>query len=415
MLPVGEIQYQGRTLSFTPAYLRGLAEAFRSRAYDQVSFQLADSANSHTNDPERHRGTVVDMQAEPDGLWITVDPTPRGEAVLRENPYLGVSARIVEQFQRGDGAFYPAAVQHVLGTLDPRIPALGSWQPVDMANESSVTIDLSNLSFAGQPAPAYADDQLTDAELDQLIDVLAEVEDSYDAPEAQMPYDDRASAFSEFDQAFTARQAADQAREDARAAALVEDVMHPARRDEDRMARLLRRAADGVYSGQQADFTADEAAVELAVATGHGPCGITDSYGRCAERYHQIGCLHDVSTDWAASGPHPGTGVNALSNFADSLELTAPGSYYGDPDDDDQPWRPVPQRTVELAARAGAAMGLFDDHWPTAPAADLMRMPAAPVSAYQAMYDEVSFDDPAPQPQMSYPGIRQLAIDLGLR
>ena len=42
MLPVGDVQYQGRTLHFTPAYIRGLADAFRERAYDQVSFQLAD-------------------------------------------------------------------------------------------------------------------------------------------------------------------------------------------------------------------------------------------------------------------------------------------------------------------------------------------------------------------------------------
>jgi hypothetical protein len=150
VLPVGDVQYQGRTLHFTPKYLTGLADAFKTRAYDQVSFQLADAANTHTNDPERHRGTIVAMDAEPDGLYITLEPTPRGEQVLRENPYLGVSARIVEQYQRSDGAFYPAAVQHVLGTLDPRIPGLGAWQTIEAANTPSVVIDLTGATYAGQ-------------------------------------------------------------------------------------------------------------------------------------------------------------------------------------------------------------------------------------------------------------------------
>ena len=33
-----------------------------------------------------------------------------------------MSARIVEDYARSDGKFFTAAVQHVLGTLDPRIP-----------------------------------------------------------------------------------------------------------------------------------------------------------------------------------------------------------------------------------------------------------------------------------------------------
>jgi hypothetical protein len=150
ILPVGDVEYQGRTLHFTPSYLAGLAEAFKRRAYDQVSFQLADAANTHTNDPERHRGTIIDMEAETDGLWITLDPTPRGEQVLRENPYLGVSARIVEQYARSDGQFFPAAVQHVLGTLDPRIPGLGTWQSIEAANQPALVIDLTSASYAGQ-------------------------------------------------------------------------------------------------------------------------------------------------------------------------------------------------------------------------------------------------------------------------
>src|SRR5205809_7930654 len=68
----------------------------------------------------------VGHQRHGDGLYIQAELTDRGEQVLRDNPYLGVSARIVENYNRSDGKFYKAAVQHVLGTLDPRLPGLVS-------------------------------------------------------------------------------------------------------------------------------------------------------------------------------------------------------------------------------------------------------------------------------------------------
>ncbi len=217
VLPVDDVEYQGRTLHFTHDYLASLEQAFRDRAYDQVSFQLADAKNTHTNDPERHRGTITDMRVEADGLWVTLNPTEAGEALLKENPYLGVSARIVENYPRSDGKFYPAAVQHVLGTLDPRIPGLGAWQAIENANTPVIVIDLSGASFAGEevtmpelnaqqqanlsrllnldsaaldkllgtqappapPAPAGGtvvpgDDELTDQELADLIDAMSD-------------------------------------------------------------------------------------------------------------------------------------------------------------------------------------------------------------------------------------------------
>ena len=215
VLPVDTITYQGRQLNFTPQYLKGLEQAFRNRAYDYVPFQLADAENKHTNAVDRFAGTVIDMQARPDGLWITLDPTPSGEHLLKENPYLGVSARIVEQYARADGQFYPAAVQHVLATHDPRITGLGPWRSIEAANTPEIVVDLTNASFAGEEAPMTdlnaqqqanlskllnmdpaaldrlvgaqgqpapqpqtppADDQLTDQELADLIDALSDDE-----------------------------------------------------------------------------------------------------------------------------------------------------------------------------------------------------------------------------------------------
>jgi hypothetical protein len=82
-----------------------------------------------------------------------VRPTDEGERLLRTNPNLGISARIIEGYERSDGRYFPAAFQHVLGTLDPRIPALGPWEPVaEMSNEGPVPVlDLSKgYYFEGQ-------------------------------------------------------------------------------------------------------------------------------------------------------------------------------------------------------------------------------------------------------------------------
>ena len=151
LLPVGEIDYKGRRLKFTRDYLAGLKHAFDDKAYDQTAFQLADAANTHTNDPERFRGEIAEMDLRDDGLWMRLSPTDAGDAVLKENPRLGVSARIVEDYARSDGKHYPAAIQHVLGTLDPRIPGLGAWQAIEAATPAPDTVlDLSASTFAGE-------------------------------------------------------------------------------------------------------------------------------------------------------------------------------------------------------------------------------------------------------------------------
>jgi len=155
VLPVGDVEYKGRLLHFTRDYLGQLVAAFTSRAYDQVPFQLADAANTHTNDPERTRGEIRSMDLEDDGLYVTAELTEDGERVLTANPRLGVSARIVEGYDRSDGKHYPAAIQHVLGTLDPRIPGLGAWEAIEAASPVPDTvIDLSASNFAGDAPEA---------------------------------------------------------------------------------------------------------------------------------------------------------------------------------------------------------------------------------------------------------------------
>lgn len=219
VLPVGDVAYRGRMLHFTRQYNDELASNFRQRAYDQVPFQLADAANTHTNDPERFRGEVVDMESRDDGLYVVLAASPKGDEILRTNPRLGVSARIVEDYARSDGKHYRAAVQHVLGTLDPRVPGLGAWQAIENAMTADLTIDLTGEQFPddsnggdGMPeltaeqqakmarlleipddrlaellagtqpqppapaAPPAGETELTDAELEELLNAAAELD-----------------------------------------------------------------------------------------------------------------------------------------------------------------------------------------------------------------------------------------------
>lgn len=175
LLPVGEINYKGRTLKFTKDYLNGLAQAFDARAYDQVPLQLAGDENKHTNDVERTGGQTRAMEVRPDGLYIGVEPTERGRKVLTDNPELGVSARIVEAYDRADGKFFPKAVQHVLATLDPRIPGLGGWQTVDAANDVDVTYDLSAAEFTADREESNMPDDSLNSEQRARLAALLEI------------------------------------------------------------------------------------------------------------------------------------------------------------------------------------------------------------------------------------------------
>lgn len=149
LLPLGEIAYKGRKIAFTREYLGSLVKAFADKAYDVVPFQFADKDNSHTNKPEQRRGTVRGLELTDDGLDIIVAAGTAASEHLAEYPDLGVSARIVEDYERADGKFFPAAIQHVLGTLDPRITGMRPWQAVEAANDDAgEVIDLTDAEYA---------------------------------------------------------------------------------------------------------------------------------------------------------------------------------------------------------------------------------------------------------------------------
>ncbi len=327
LLPVGEVNYKGRMLHFTRDYIDRLAEAFHSRAYGQVPFQLAGDDNKHTNDVERFAGEIIDAEAGPDGLWVTLKATPRGEKVLTENPDLGVSARIVEDYERSDGKFFGAAIQHVLATLDPRIPELGPWQAIEAsADLDHLVIDLSGYSFEGEAGDLLTGLNATPAEVSLLDEVLDELLAEESAIENWMDNGDPAidsvlnAMLADPDDYGTPRlddlsrvsAALEFSNQDAvadRASAHVArhlGKMAAARGD---WPEAFGRYCEAGSSGHAVEMASrpgrDADAIELSRYVGDLPgiCGTADEFGRCASVYHDPGCSHcfEAAASYAVS------------------------------------------------------------------------------------------------------------------
>lgn len=162
VLPVGDIEYEGQRVKFDRPFLQTLVTAFQNRAYDQVPFQLATAENKHNNDPKLTEGEVASLDLAEDGLYATVVTTDEGAKILDKNPSLGISARIVNGLRRADGRVFKAAMQHVLGTLDPMINGLGPWEAIEASHPEEDAINLTSLKFSTEEpvAPQFSDDEL---------------------------------------------------------------------------------------------------------------------------------------------------------------------------------------------------------------------------------------------------------------
>jgi len=176
ILPKGTINYKGKQLVFDDAYLTELATAFQQGAYDEVAFQFADGANTHTLDPEKRKGTVKGVELADDGLYGTFELEPEAAAYVSKYPNFGVSARIVHDLSKADGTKHKRALMHVLGTLDPRVTGMKPWQPIELSNDDvDGVIDLSDTDWEVeivtppvQTAPE--DDEQLIAELAKLFE-----------------------------------------------------------------------------------------------------------------------------------------------------------------------------------------------------------------------------------------------------
>lgn len=229
LLPLGTIVYKGRKIEFSRDYLQSMVDAFRDRAVDRVPFQLAGPDNKHTNAVLARGGTIVDVELMPDGLDIILEsPNADTAKMLDDYPDTGVSARIYEDYTREhDGKHWTAVLQHVLATNDEHITGLRPWaklEPVALSSggddvetidltgekfevEKEVSVPRSKTSLKAILAKLNAEGDeadLTDEELDRLLAIVNQVNDSDDT---EAEDDDEELTDEELDELITAAEA----------------------------------------------------------------------------------------------------------------------------------------------------------------------------------------------------------------
>lgn len=183
ILKFGEIDYDGSKVRFDRDFAEQMISTFREHPFAMVPFQLADKDNSHTNDPERTRGEVVDLELTTEGVDGVISvPDEKTAKLLSQYPNLAVSVRVYEDYRPRDGErTYNNALQHVLGTFEPALSGMSPWQAVQATTpDHGKVIDLSghdeNQHQEGtMPRKAFSEEEQSDL-LSRLENFLSMVE-----------------------------------------------------------------------------------------------------------------------------------------------------------------------------------------------------------------------------------------------
>jgi hypothetical protein len=138
LLPVGSVEHEGKKLKFSKEYLTKLASNFNAGKMDQVPFILVNERNEHTQDPEKVRGDVTALEVHDDGLYALAELTERGEQLVKDNPKLGVSARINQD---------EGVIEHMAGTVNPVAKGMKAWEAINLSNDDVTLFDLSDGEF----------------------------------------------------------------------------------------------------------------------------------------------------------------------------------------------------------------------------------------------------------------------------
>lgn len=151
ILPEGEFQYTpaGSTdkvkLDLSATQLGSFVQAFKDKAYDEVPFQFG----KHDNDPSIRKGTLVQVEHVPGkGVDGYFELDTEAAKYVEKYPNFGVSPRLVIGINRADGKKFDGAIQHVAGTVVPRMTGMGPWSKVELSEEGDTddetpVIDLS--------------------------------------------------------------------------------------------------------------------------------------------------------------------------------------------------------------------------------------------------------------------------------
>jgi hypothetical protein len=151
---IDRVTKQPVTLDLNDDYYNTVIQAFREDAFDQVPAILSDGVQNHVERPEQYRGELVDLEITPEGLDGVFQLTERGADLVRENPKLGVSVKVIEGLEFGNGRRFDRALKHVSMLLDPAATGMSPWKEVALAADGAgVTIDLSEEVYDTMTVP----------------------------------------------------------------------------------------------------------------------------------------------------------------------------------------------------------------------------------------------------------------------
>ena len=155
ILPEGKFNYRTKEgkdveLDLTAGELGKFVQSFKDNAYDEVPFQFG----AHSNDPTIRKGTLAHVEHVPGkGLDGYFELDSEAAEYVSKYPNFGVSPRLVLGISRADGKKFEGAIQHVAGTVVPRMTGMGPWSKVELSedgdtDDSTPVIDLSTETIA---------------------------------------------------------------------------------------------------------------------------------------------------------------------------------------------------------------------------------------------------------------------------
>lgn len=185
VLKTGVINYMGQQINFDTDMLQQYVTNFNAGAKDQVPFVLVDASNRHVDLPERYRGEIKGLEVSKDGerLEAVLEMTGSGAKLIEDNPNLGVSIRAVDRLERPDGLTFGPTIEHVAGTLDPKINGLGPWIPVELSNPTANVIDLSGTDEESTEVDDKKGSLMASLTDEQVQKLLGLIEGSDEAPD----------------------------------------------------------------------------------------------------------------------------------------------------------------------------------------------------------------------------------------
>lgn len=166
ILPEGKFTYkkdgQDVKLDLSRDQLKTFVESFNDRAYDEVPFQFG----RHDNDPNIRKGTLVKVEHNVgNGLDGYFELDEDAAKYVQKYPNFGVSPRLVLGIDRADGKKFAGAIQHVAGTVVPRMTGMGPWSQIELSEDETPDTDSST------PILDLSDEIITVDRIEKVVNV----------------------------------------------------------------------------------------------------------------------------------------------------------------------------------------------------------------------------------------------------